>query len=279
MEQEAFAAYWNGHRGMKRKNHEGGSCLKEQFIRISRFIGEENVELLSRKSIAVAGVGAVGGYAIEMLVRCGIGNIAILDFDTVSESNINRQIIALHSTVGRLKTDVMKERIIDINPECSVTAIPEMLDDNNMQTLLSADIVLDCIDSVKAKIDLLEKAYRKGVPIISSMGAALRKDTSLIRTGDIMDTFGCPLAKQVRSQLRKRGVGRGIECVFSPENVDFRYIQPSEDPEAEDGENGRKRIVLGSLSYVTAIFGEKMAELALRKLLPESVLTASSAGK
>ena len=253
--------------------------MKEQFIRISRFIGEENVELLSRKSIAVAGVGAVGGYAIEMLVRCGIGNIAILDFDTVSESNINRQIIALHSTVGRLKTDVMKERILDINPECSVTAIPEMLDDNNMQTLLSADIVLDCIDSVKAKIDLLEKAYRKGVPIISSMGAALRKDTSLIRTGDIMDTFGCPLAKQVRSQLRKRGVGRGIECVFSPENVDFRYIQPSEDPEAEDGENGRKRIVLGSLSYVTAIFGEKMAELALRKLLPESVLTASSAGK
>ena len=253
--------------------------MKEQFIRISRFIGEENVELLSRKSIAVAGVGAVGGYAIEMLVRCGIGNIAILDFDTVSESNINRQIIALHSTVGRLKTDVMKERILDINPECSVTAIPEMLDDNNMQTLLSADIVLDCIDSVKAKIDLLEKAYRKGVPIISSMGAALRKDTSLIRTGDIMDTFGCPLAKQVRSQLRKRGVGRGIECVFSPENVDFRYIQSSEDPEAEDGENGRKRIVLGSLSYVTAIFGEKMAELALRKLLPESVLTASSAGK
>lgn len=247
--------------------------MKEQFQRIARFIGEENVDLLGGKTVSVAGIGAVGGYAVEMLARCGIGKLRILDFDTVSESNINRQIIALHSTVGRLKTEVMKERIHDINPDCIVEDYPEMLTDGNHSLLFDgADIVLDCIDSVGAKVSLLADAYEKGVPIISSMGAALRKDTSLIRTGDIMDTFGCPLAKQVRSQLRKRNIGRGIECVFSPENVDFRYINPDEDPEAEDGRNGRKRTILGSLPFVTAIFGEKMAELALRRLLPDGVL-------
>ena len=248
--------------------------MKEQFQRIARFIGEENVDLLGGKTVSVAGIGAVGGYAVEMLARCGIGKLRILDFDTVSESNINRQIIALHSTVGKLKTDVMKERILDINPDCHVIAIPEMLDEKNMEILFSADIVLDCIDSVKAKVALLETAYRRGIPIISSMGAALRKDSSLIRTGDITETYGCPLAKQVRTQLRKRGIGKGIECVYSPEQVNFKYIDPSEDPDAEDGTNGRKRLVLGSLAYITAIFGEKMAELALRRLLPDSVLSS-----
>ncbi len=247
--------------------------MNEQFQRIARFIGEENVEALFTKTVAIAGIGAVGGYAVEMLARCGVGNLIIMDFDRVSESNINRQIIALHSTVGKLKTDVMKRRIEDINPECKVTAVPEMLCKENLHKLTdSADIILDCIDSVSAKVDLIESCWRDEKPIMSSMGAALRKDTSLIRTGDIMDTWGCPLAKQVRTQLRKRGVGRGIECVFSPEKVDFKYINPDEDPDAEATGSGRKRLVLGSLPFVTAIFGEKMAELALKRLLPSSLL-------
>ncbi len=251
--------------------------MREQFQRIARFIGEESVSQLGEKTVAVAGVGAVGGYAVEMLARCGIGHLRILDFDTVSESNINRQIIALHSTVGRLKTEVMRERILDINPECDVAAIPEKLGENNIDQFINgADIVLDCIDTVSAKLDLIEHACRNGLLIISSMGAALRKDTSLIRTGDVMDTWGCPLAKQVRSGLRKRGIGRGVECVFSPEKVNFRYISPEEDPDAEDAGNGRKRLVLGSLPYVTAVFGEKMAELAMRRLLPSSVLAAET---
>lgn len=251
--------------------------MREQFQRIARFIGEDNIMKLSRKTAAIAGVGAVGGYAIEMLARCGIGHIRILDFDTVSETNINRQIIALHSTVGRLKTEVMAERILDINPECIVEAIPERLTISNMERFTAgADIILDCIDSVEAKVDLLEYAWRNGKAIISSMGAALRKDSALIRTGDIMDTWGCPLAKQVRTRLRKKGVGRGIECVFSPEKVSFHYIQPSDDPDAETEDNGRKRLVLGSLPYVTAIFGEKMAELAMRNLLPDALVAEST---
>ena len=247
--------------------------MKEQFQRIARFIGWDSVEELGRKRVAVVGVGAVGGYAIEMLARCGVGTLRIQDFDTVSESNINRQIIALHSTIGALKTDAMKARILDINPECVVEDIPEMLADGNHDALFEgADLVLDCIDSVGAKVSLLEDAWRRGMPIISSMGAALRKDSSLIRTGDVMDTFGCPLAKSVRTALRKRGVGRGIECVFSPEKVDFDYIPPDEDPDAEDGGNGRKRLVLGSLPYITAAFGGRMAEEALKMLLPSAPL-------
>ena len=247
--------------------------MDKQFQRIARFIGENNVNKLSEKKVFVAGAGAVGGYAIEMLVRCGIGEITIADFDTVSESNINRQIIALHSTVGCLKTEVMKKRILDINPNCNVHSITERLTEENVSSLIQGtDIVLDCIDSVKDKIALLTKAYAENIPIISSMGAALRKDSSLIRSGDIMDTWGCPLAKQVRSGLRKNGIGKGIECIFSPEKVNFKYIQPDEDPDAENDESGRKRLVLGSLPYITAIFGAKMAELALRKLLPDSVL-------
>lgn len=247
--------------------------MDKQFQRIARFIGENNVNKLSEKKVFVAGAGAVGGYAIEMLVRCGIGEITIADFDTVSESNINRQIIALHSTVGCLKTEVMQKRILDINPNCNVHSITERLTEENVSSLIQGtDIVLDCIDSVKDKIALLTKAYAENIPIISSMGAALRKDSSLIRSGDIMDTWGCPLAKQVRSGLRKNGIGKGIECIFSPEKVNFKYIQPDEDPDAENDESGRKRLVLGSLPYITAIFGAKMAELALRKLLPDSVL-------
>lgn len=235
--------------------------------------------LLSGKTVSIAGIGAVGGFAVEMLARCGIGHIRILDFDTVSETNINRQIIALHSTIGMLKTDVMKKRILDINPDCHVEAFPEVLTDENHYKLFDgADIVLDCIDSVGAKISLLSDAYHSGIPIVSSMGAALRRNASLVRTADIMDTWGCPLARQIRSGLRKQGVGKGIESVFSPEKVDFNYIDPDVDEEAETAESGRKRRVLGSLPIVTAVFGELMADLALRKLLPNGTLDGRAEG-
>ena len=243
--------------------------MDEQFQRIARFIGDENVEKLFSMHVAVAGVGAVGGYAIEMLARCGIGHITIADFDTVAESNINRQIIALHSTVGRMKTEVMAERILDINPHCIVNALPVKLTESNIDAFIrDKDIVLDCIDSVEEKTELLARCYENNTMVISSMGAALRKHTAAIQTGDIMETHGCPLAKAVRTRLRKRGIGKGIRCVFSPEPVDFKYTDPSEDPDAEKTESGRKRMVLGSLPFVTAVFGEKMAELALSSLLP-----------
>ena len=242
---------------------------KEQFLRIERFIGEAAVEALHGKCVAVAGIGAVGGFASEALIRSGVGKMRILDFDTISETNINRQIISSHSTIGLLKTDVMKKRLLDINPDAVIEDYPLFLSPENHHLLFDgADLVLDCIDSLNPKITLLESAYEKGIPIISSMGAALRRNPSLIRCSDIMDTWGCPLAKQVRSGLRRRGVGRGIECVFSPERVEFDYIPPEEDDKAERMiDRGRNRVVLGSLPTVTAIFGEMMAHLALTKLL------------
>ena len=245
---------------------------KEQFLRIERFIGEKAIEELNSKCVAIAGVGAVGGFAAEALARSGVGKIKILDFDTISETNINRQIIATHKTVGRLKTEVMEERLKEINPDIQVEAYPVFLSLENHHLLFDgSDLVLDCIDSLNPKITLLENAYKNGVPIISSMGAALRRNPTLIRFSDIMDTWGCPLAKQVRSGLRRRGVDRGIDCVFSPEKVDFSYIPPEEDDKAERMiDRGRKRVVLGSLPTVTAIFGEMMAHLALEKLLGEN---------
>ncbi|MBO5769760.1 MAG: tRNA threonylcarbamoyladenosine dehydratase [Spirochaetales bacterium] len=247
--------------------------VKEQFLRIERFIGSEALERLEKKTVAVAGVGAVGGFAAEALVRSGIGRIKILDFDTISETNINRQIIATHKTVGRLKTEVMEERLKDINPDLIVEAYPVFLSEENHHLLFDgADLVLDCIDSLNPKVNLLADAFKNNVPIISSMGAALRRNPSLIRFSDIMDTWGCPLAKQVRSGLRRRGVERGIECVFSPEKVDFTYIDPEDDDKAERMiDRGRKRVVLGSLPTVTAIFGQMIAHLALQRLLGDEM--------
>ena len=255
--------------------------MREQFLRISRFIGEDNVRLLMGKTVAVAGIGAVGGYAVEALSRSGIGAFRLMDFDVITESNINRQILALHSTVGHLKTDEARRRILDINPDCVVETYPEFISEENHSKLFKdADLVLDCIDSLNPKVNLLAAAYKQGIPVISSMGAALRRDISLVRTGDIFDTWGCPLARQVRSNLRRRGVGRGIECVFSPEKVNFHYIDPDKDTEAERMiDRGRKRVVLGSLPTVTAVFGEYMAELALKKLLPPGILDGEAEWK
>ena len=251
--------------------------MKEQFQRIARFIGEENVDLLGEKTVSVAGIGAVGGYAVEMLARCGIGKLRILDFDTVSESNINRQILALHSTIGEFKTEAAERRIMDINPDCTVTAFPVVISEENLDIFSEADIILDCIDSLGAKISLLEYAYRNGIPAVSSMGAALRRSVMHVHAADIMDTYGCPLAREVRKGLRKRGIERGIPCVFSSEEVRFIYIPPETDSEAENiPGTERKRPVLGSLPTVTAVFGEYMAELALKALLPQDVMTTKN---
>lgn len=243
-------------------------------MRISRLIGNENVELLKKRSVTLVGLGAVGGHCLDALARSGVGRFTIVDFDTVSESNINRQMLALHSTVGKKKTDVAYSRVMDINPNASVKAIDAFADESNHGEIFEgADLVIDCIDSLDAKISLLAAASRNGITVISSMGAALRKDPSLIRIADVYDTWGCPLARQVRNRLRKLGVPRGIDAVFSPEKVEFEYRNPADDEDRDPDEEaigkGRKRLVLGSLPTITAIFGETMAHLALRKLLPD----------
>ena len=253
--------------------------MAREFIRLERFIGKESIEELKKKRVAIVGLGAVGGFALEALARSAIGNFTLVDFDVVSETNINRQVLALHSTIGKKKTEIAAERVKDINPDVSLRIFDMFVDKSNYDLIFSdADLIIDAIDSLSAKVGLLESAYKAGIPIISSMGAALRRDPSLIRTADLYDSWGCPLAREVRSRLRRRGVGRGIDVVFSPEKVNFNYIPPEEDDkiEADDKilERGRKRVMLGSLSTVTAIFGETLAHLALKKLLKEGMLDA-----
>lgn len=226
----------------------------------------------------MVGLGAVGGMCLESLVRSGIGSVRLVDFDLISITNLNRLILATHQNIGRSKVEVAGERVRMINPHCIVEELPLFVQMETVEQVFTSDVdlVIDAIDALSPKCALLETAYNKQIPIVSSMGAALRRNPSLIRTGDLMDTHGCPLAKQVRSNLRKRGVGRGIEVVFSSEEVLYTYKRPEDEEHAEFNEQisdlGRRRNVLGSLPTITAIFGQNLAHLALKKLLGEEAL-------
>lgn len=245
---------------------------KRKLLRISRFLGDDAVEGLWDRFVVVVGVGAVGSYCLEALARSGIGRFRLVDFDTVEYSNINRQLVALESTIGRRKVDVACERVHDIEHETKVEVLPIYVDEQSIESVFAPfdgkapDLIVDAIDSVPSKCLLLAQAYHRGIPVVSSMGAALRKDPTLVRTGDLMDTWGCPLAKQVRTALRKQDVGKGIDVVFSPEVVEFTY-----------GQDGRKK-VLGSLPTLTGIFGLNLAHLALNRLLP-SPMKGTASGK
>lgn len=245
---------------------------KRKLLRISRFLGDEAVDSLWDRFVVVVGVGAVGSYSLEALARSGIGTFRLVDFDTVEYSNINRQLVALESTIGKRKVDVACSRIHDIEHEIKVQTLPVLVDESTIEQVFAPfegktpDLIVDAIDSVKSKCLLLSQAYARNIPVVSSMGAALRKDPSLVRTGDLMDTWGCPLAKQVRTNVRKQGVGKGIDVVFSPEVVEFTY-----------GQDGRQK-VLGSLPTLTGIFGLNLAHLALNRLLP-TPMKGTASGK
>jgi len=197
----------------------------EQFLRITRLLGENAVHSLHEKHVVLVGLGAVGGMCLESLVRSGIGTIRIVDFDTVGITNLNRQILATYDSLGRLKTEVAAERVKAINPDCKLEALPLFVQQETLGQILEGDIdlVIDAIDSLNPKCSLLQEAYNRNIPVVSSMGAALRRDPFLVRKADLMDTYGCPLARAVRTNLRKRGVGRGIDVIYSPELVQFTY--------------------------------------------------------
>ena len=192
--------------------------MKEQFSRTEMLIGNESVEKLKNSRVAVFGIGGVGGYVVEALARAGVGNITLIDNDTVSKSNINRQIIALSSTVGRLKTEVMRERILDINNEAKVDCVnkfvlPENIDEFDFSEY---DYVVDAIDTVSGKLAIIEKAYGEGVPVISSMGTGNKLDPTKFEIADINKTSVCPLARVIRYELKKRGVKK-LKVLYSKE--------------------------------------------------------------
>lgn len=221
--------------------------MKEQFSRTSMLIGEEALEKLKNSRVALFGVGGVGGYVAEALARAGVGSIDLIDNDTVSLSNINRQIIALSSTVGRPKTLVMKERILDINSEAVVTCInkfvlPQTIDEFDFSEY---DYVIDAIDTVSGKIAIIEKAYGEGIPVISSMGTGNKLDPTRFKIADIYKTSVCPLAKVMRYELKKRGVKK-LKVLYSEEEPRRPLVE-------EKNEKGRS--VPASISFVPSVAG------------------------
>ena len=202
--------------------------MKEQFSRTAQLLGNENVEKLFDKHVIVFGVGGVGGYVVEALARSGVGKISIVDNDVVNESNINRQIIALHSTVGMQKVEVLKNRILDINPECQVFVhnqffLPENSKDFDFSIY---DYVVDAVDTVTAKLEIIKKSKESNVPVISSMGTGNKLNPMGFKVSDISKTKVCPLARVMRNELKKRGISK-VKCVYSEENPVIQTQTPA----------------------------------------------------
>ncbi|WP_026523524.1 tRNA threonylcarbamoyladenosine dehydratase [Butyrivibrio sp. MB2005] len=192
--------------------------MEEQFSRLENLVGSNALISLKNARVAVFGVGGVGGYVCEALVRCGVGAFDLIDSDTVAESNLNRQIIALHSTVGKNKVDVMKERMLDINPEIKVDVhkcfyLPENADDFDFSKY---DYIVDCVDTITAKIEIIKRAKELGIPIISAMGAGNKLDPSRFKVADIYKTSICPLCRVMRRELKKRNI-KNLKVVYSDE--------------------------------------------------------------
>jgi hypothetical protein len=228
-------------------------------------LGSENIEKLKAARVAVFGIGGVGGYVAEALARSAVGSIDIIDNDIISASNINRQIIALHSTIGRYKTEVMKERIKDINPECHVVErrcffLPENQDGFNFKDY---NYVVDAVDTVAAKIAIVLAADRAGVPVISSMGTGNKFDPLRFKTADIYETSVCPLARVMRRELKKRGIKK-LKTVFSDEQPkEYYYVSCNE----EISDISSKRSIPGSLAYVPPVAGLIIASVVISELI------------
>ena len=241
--------------------------LSEALSRLELLLGEEALRRLRRAVFLVCGLGGVGSWAAEALARSGVGALTLADFDTVKESNLNRQLVALHSTVGRLKAEVMAERLHDLSPGLQLELVTERLAPENIGALLDRrthwDGVLDAIDERPAKLALLEACVRRGIPVVSSMGAANKLSADHITVADLSKTSGCPFAKLVRKELRRRGVAQGVTCVYSPElPVEVSMAAGEELREAP----GAKR-PLGSIVTITAIFGMRCAQALLEPLM------------
>lgn len=224
---------------------------------------------LREAHVAVLGLGAVGSYAVEALARAGVGRLRLVDFDVIRPSNLNRQLYALESTLGRPKVEVASERVRDINPGCAVEALQLFVGPETLEQVLAGppDLVLDAIDSFTPKLNLLAEVAGRGLPVISSMGAALRTDPCRVRVGMLAEVSGCPLARKLRRGLRHRSLDCNIPCVYSDEPVRSEFVLPPSPQEAEVYQRGRPRNRLGSLPTLTGIFGLVAANEALRMLL------------
>lgn len=221
--------------------------MNNSFLRQEGLLGEGSYEKLKNSSVIIFGVGGVGSYACEALARAGVGNITVVDNDVVDITNINRQLIALNSTIGMDKVCVAKSRIEDINPLCRVVAIKEFYDENSSIDLMEYDYIIDAIDSVKSKLFLAESAVKKNVRIISAMGTGNKLEPDKLKISDISKTSYCPLAKKMRTELRKRGINH-LKVLYSSEEAKCRSVPPS------------------SVSFVPSVAGLMMAGEVIKEL-------------
>lgn len=232
----------------------------EEFSRTEMLLGKENADKLRDKKVLIFGVGGVGGYVCEALCRSGVGTIDIVDNDTVSLSNINRQIIALHSTVGEYKVDVMKKRMLDINPSISITAYKLFYTPESSFELdfSKYDYIVDAIDTVSGKIELVVQAQRTDTPIISSMGAGNKLDPTAFKVSDIYKTSVCPLARVMRTELKKRGI-KALKVVYSEEKPII--------PEIPEQMREQKKIPPASCAFIPSVVGLIVASEVIKDLI------------
>ena len=232
--------------------------------RTELLLGEDKLNILKNANVLVVGVGGVGAYAAEMIVRAGVGSMTIADADKVSETNINRQLVALHSTVGREKCDILAERLKDINPDLNLHIVNRFIKDDETDALLDSakfDYVIDAIDTLSPKLALIKGALDRGIPLVSSMGAGAKTDPTLMEIKDIAKTHHCPLAHMLRKRLHKIGIKRGFWAVFSPEPVREGAMILCEEQ--------NKKSNVGTISYIPALFGIGCASVVIRDLIGE----------
>jgi tRNA A37 threonylcarbamoyladenosine dehydratase len=239
----------------------GAIIMDEWLSRTELLIGREGLKKLKNSRVLVVGMGGVGSYATEMLCRAGIGNMTVADGDTVHPSNRNRQLIALKSTEGSTKVDLMSARLMDINPELNLKVIHEFLRDERMNEVLETrfDYVVDAIDTLSPKVFLIYRAVTNKYPVVSSMGAGGKFDPTKISVCDISETAGCPLARLLRKRLHRLGIKEGVTAVYSPETIDKKKVIPT------DGEQNKASVV-GTISYMPAAFGIACASVVIRDL-------------
>ena len=235
--------------------------MDNRFLRTEMLIGEEGLKKIKGKKVAIFGVGGVGSYSAEALARSGIGNLVLIDYDVVDITNINRQLHALSSTIGKSKVQLMKDRILDINPDCKVTIINKVFNNQTLDEIFDYtwDYVVDAIDMVSSKILLIETCYKNNIPIISSMGTGNKLDPTKLQVTDIFKTSICPLAKVLRNELRKVGVKK-LRVVYSTEN-------PIKPLNLSGNTTNTRKQTPGSVSFVPSVSGLIMASVVFNDLL------------
>lgn len=246
--------------------------MTDWLQRSELLVKKEGLEKLKNASVLVIGLGGVGSFAAEFLARAGVGNMTIIDGDIVDITNINRQLPALHSTVGKDKVEIVAERILDINPEINLVKMNEFLSPERMDEILENtkfDYVLDCIDSVSPKLALIKACRRRKIKIVSSMGAGGKTDPSKVLVRDLSKTNNCYLAKQIRKRLKKEGITKGFRCVFSTE------IQNEDSLKLTDGSNFKKSFY-GTISFMPALFGLNAAAEVINFLVRSQKTEAGS---